>query len=463
MRSRLSVLAAAMLVAAPVHAHVGAAVSRVVFTSPPAPTTHPADGGLSVDPYTFAQADASYDVHWTTAPADDPTARLTFYYLDYQPPSALTYDQIISIATAIPEASGDNGIWVSCTCDSDGGVICPDAGSRAGKCAITQFTWNTVAIPAGAYWLIALNKDPPYQVYNVSGGPIRVAHGGAALPPASVVLLPDGLFAADRTYRTQWISTGQPPFRFDVFYGIDDTAHALDPPKTLGTNITPIQDGDGAYRFDWDVSSYAAGLYDFGVEVSDATGQKSATRSYFGLNVYHPPDSGAPSFDAEAGQDAPPIDAASPAADVASPALDAGIDLGDAAGSADGDGGALAPNDAMAERDVVAFTDGATQMGGSGSNADESGGCGCRTSGPVRDARGMMALVVAIALGARRRATRVQRRLKWRPLFGTRSQCSLRRTDFAEASTVAARPDRATSEPPCRAQVPRTCRTRTAS
>jgi hypothetical protein len=285
-------LVGALLVASTARAHVGANPSKAVFATPPAPSANPTDGGLSLAPYTFASADASYTVKWTVDTPNDPTGRFAFYWMPYVPPSQVTFDQVQTVATAIPEASGDNAIWVSCSCDGDAGVTCPDAGSRVGKCGITQFTWNTSSLAAGTYWLLALNNDPPYQIYTVAGGPVRVAHGGAALPPASIVVLPDGLFAFDQGFRTLWISTGQAPLHFNLTYGVNDPMHALDTPKPLGTDITPIKNADGSYSWDWDLSLYTDGLYWFGVEVSDATGQKSQTRSWLGCNVYHPPKDG---------------------------------------------------------------------------------------------------------------------------------------------------------------------------
>jgi len=356
----------------------------------------------------------------TVAPPHDPTARFSFYYLDYTPPSAVPYAQILGVATPIPEASGDNAIWLSCTCDDDAGVICPDAGSRAGQCGLTHFTWNTASVPAGAYWVLALNNDPPYQVYTVSGGPVRVAHGGAPFPPASAVVLPDGLFAADLVSRTLWVSTGQAPLHFNVFDGIDDATHALDPPKALGAAVTPIKNVDGTYSYDWDLSSYSDGLYYFGVEVSDATGQKSSARSWLGQNVYHPPKDGGLSEggkDAAADHDASSSDGASYAdADAPSPALDAAIDRKDAANPADG------------EADSPSSSDAATESSASGSNATDSGGCGCRTSGHPSDARAVALIALLVATMRRRRASRRPRRLAHQ-----RCRCLRKRQDFRSA------------------------------
>ncbi len=285
-------LLCSLLVSASAFAHVGASVSKATFTSPPAPEADPTDGGLSLKAYPFPTADASYNVAWNVDFPNDPTGRFHFYYLDHVPPSAVTYDQLISIATPIPEASGDtNGYWVSCSCDADAGVICPDAGPRV-HCGMTSFTWDTHAVPAGAYWIVAANFDYPYKIYSVSTGPVRVAHGGAAYPPAAIVILPDGLFATDKSYKTVWLATGQPPLSFDVFYGVNSMTQVLDPPTPLGTNITATVNPDNSYSYVWDTSHLVEGLYYFGVKVTDATGQSSFTNSQLGENVFHPVEDG---------------------------------------------------------------------------------------------------------------------------------------------------------------------------
>jgi MYXO-CTERM domain-containing protein len=211
--------------------------------------------------------------------------------MDHMPPSAVTYDDIITLASPIPEASAGNTYWVSCSCSNDLGVNCPDAGPRT-HCAITQFNWDTSALPAGAYWLIAANFDPPYKIYTVAPGPVRVAHGGAALPPAVLVVLPDGLFAADKSYNMVWLAVGQAPLQFDIFQGINTDTHVLDPTTTLGQNITPVLNGDGSFGYIWDTSMLASGQYFVGVKVTDATGQSTFSDSQLGEDVYHPPQDG---------------------------------------------------------------------------------------------------------------------------------------------------------------------------
>ncbi len=277
-------------------AHVGANPSKATFTTPPEPMALPVDGGLTLAPYTFATADQNITVQWTTDFPTDPTGRFSFFYLDHEPPSSVTYDMILTLASPIPEASGDNGYWVSCTCSTDAGVgvVCPDAGptGREPYCGSTQFVWDTSALPAGVYWIIAANFDPPYKIYTVSQGPVRVAHGGATPPPAVTVVLPDGLFAVDKSYTTLWLTSGVPPFHFDLFYGVSDESVVLDPPTPLGTDVKPIVNSDGSFGYLWDTSALSDGLYYFGVKVTDSTGQSSYTDSQFGENVYHPPDDG---------------------------------------------------------------------------------------------------------------------------------------------------------------------------
>jgi MYXO-CTERM domain-containing protein len=280
-----------LLGAAAAEAHQGGTVSKALFTNPAAPTALPSDGGLMLAPYTFASADAQFTVQWNVDLPSDPTGNFSFYYLDHMPPSGVTYDQIIVQASPIPEASGDNTYWVSCSCDADAGVVCPDLAVRT-HCSLTQFNWDTHAVPAGAYWLIAANFDYPYKIYSVSPGPVRIAHGAAELPPAAVVVLPDGLFATDKSYNTVWLATGKPPLHFDVFYGINNQTNALDAPTVLGQDITPIVNADGSYSYVWDTSALVEGFYYFGVKVTDATGQSTFTDSQLGENVFHPPADG---------------------------------------------------------------------------------------------------------------------------------------------------------------------------
>jgi MYXO-CTERM domain-containing protein len=290
---QLRFLAALLLMGSTAHAHVGANPSKATMTNPPAPTATPVDGGgLNLAPYTWASADASFDVSWTVDFPTDPTGRFAFFYLDHMPPSAIVYDDIVTLASPIPEASGSNAYWVSCSCTNDLGVTCPDAGPRTPDCGKLQFTWNTSAIPAGVYWLIAANNDPPYKIYSVSQGPVRIAHGGASPPPAVDIVLPDGLFATDKSYKTVWIATGVPPLHFDVFYGVNDVSVVMNAPTMLGQDITPLMNGDGSFGYQWDTSMLSDGLYYFGVKVTDATGMSSYTDSQLGENVYHPPEDG---------------------------------------------------------------------------------------------------------------------------------------------------------------------------
>jgi hypothetical protein len=206
------------------------------------------------------------------------------------PPSGVTNDKIVLQASPIPQASDNNTYWVSCYCSPDAGVTCPDAGRT--HCSETQFVWDTSGLAAGAYWLIAANFDYPYKIYTVSPGPVRVAHGGAAPPPAAVIVLPDGLFATDKSYTTVWLATGTPPLHFDVFYGINTDTNVMDAPITLGQDITPIKNSDGSYSYLWDTSQLGSGFYYFGVKVTDGNGQSTFTDSQLGENVYHPPADG---------------------------------------------------------------------------------------------------------------------------------------------------------------------------
>lgn len=167
------------------------------------------DGGdRAYAPYAFPVADTCADVAWEDGDSD-PIALDAFYYFDHAPPLALSITDIIARGTRIP---GIGDIWAACSCTPDIGVVCPDAGVR--NCP-SGFTWSTSSLAPGAYWVVATTSDPPYDIYTVSAGPIRVAHGGA-LPPAVIVLRPDGFGTYDRSYETRFMFTGQAPFHVDL-------------------------------------------------------------------------------------------------------------------------------------------------------------------------------------------------------------------------------------------------------
>lgn len=289
-----------MWLSAVVIAHLGAMVSLARFTGPPPPVATRTFDAITVEPYTFASADQSFEVSWDDGD-NDPTARYYFYYLDHAPTSQVPTADIQMLATAIPGAPSD-GIWASCDCSNDAGVACvEDGGSRDCR---NSFTWDTSQVAAGAYWIIAVNIDPPYLVHSVSRAPVRIAHAGAALPPAALVLLPDGFGAHADTYRTQWLATGVAPLSFDLSYGIDRAKVVLNPTTPLVSDLRPTPLADGSYAYDWDLSGVPDDVYFLRVTVRDGEGRSSYTDSALDLTVYHPPDLGA--FDAGATPPTPP-------------------------------------------------------------------------------------------------------------------------------------------------------------
>ena len=293
-RARLAVPVAALLVltaaAGRARAHVGAVVAVANFTSPAAPSSIPADAGRIVAPYTFVTADASYTIIWQDGDTD-PTGRFVFWYLDHHPTFQVSVDEIengsvgaIKINDAINLAGG---YWVSCFCSPDAGVVCPtDPRSATGNCA-NQFTWSTSALPAGAYWIVAVNTDPPFHVYNAALAPVIVAHGGVA-PPAAIFIRPDGYGAYDTSFRAQWIATGKAPLKFDLAYGIDAFANVLDAPLPLAMGLKPIVNSDGSLGYDWDVSKLVNGnSYYLRLKVTDGNGVSSFTDSHYGVQIFH--------------------------------------------------------------------------------------------------------------------------------------------------------------------------------
>jgi hypothetical protein len=280
--------------ASPAHAHIGGTVATAAFTSPPP--------GVGSPPYTFATADTSFTVAWNDGDVD-PTGRFYFYYWDHAPADVTPVVEVEAMATPIPE--GSSGIWVACQCAADLGVVCPDAGTRDCR---NSFTWDTSAVPAGTYWIIASNVDPPFHVYSTSATPVRIAHGGAPLPPAVLILRPSGIGSADLTFHVQWIAVGQPPLHFDLAYGEDNAMRVFGPKTAIGTDVAAQQGSDGTFSYDWDTSAIASQDVFVQVRVTDGTTQTAATLSHQ-LTIYHPQPSDL----------GPPEDLAAPAPDAAPP------------------------------------------------------------------------------------------------------------------------------------------------
>jgi MYXO-CTERM domain-containing protein len=302
MRSlRLAALFSAMLVALPASAHVGAVLATAKFTSPAPPTVTPAGPmGVTLSPYTFPTADQTFPVSWTDGD-NDPTGHFYCYYFDHDPTREIQIADIQTVGTpAIDLATGQPAaLWAGCMCPfPDMGsvaVICPDAGAGVRDCN-NDFTWDTSKIAAGSYWLVALNLDPPKATFTIGGGPIRIAHAGAAPPPAVMVLRPDGFGTWDKSYRVQWYAQGKAPLKIDLAYGNYDGASVLTDPMPLAQNVQAIQNPDGTQSWDWDLTQLPSlTSYYLRVTVTDADGVKAFTDSSYGLSVYHnDSDGGAP-------------------------------------------------------------------------------------------------------------------------------------------------------------------------
>ncbi len=299
------------LVAARAAAHSGGQPVNAQFTSPLAPTTTPSAGGVMLAPVTIPQADGTFDVTWADGDMD-PTGLFTFYYLDHEPTFGVSADDIEQIATPIKEVgkAGLVQIYAGCNCDADAGagIVCADLGARDCR---NSFTWDTSAVPAGTYWVIALNDDPPFKLYNPSGVPVRIAHGGASLPPAVIALRPDGFGSYDKSYRVQWYATGKAPLKIDLSHGTREPGAVLGPTTSIAKNVTAIMNPDGTQSYDWDVSKLTSlKVYFLRVTVTDADGVSAYTDSRYGLSVYHPgqmPDLSVPGGGpADMGESPPP-------------------------------------------------------------------------------------------------------------------------------------------------------------
>lgn len=292
----LAAAAVAVFAAAPARAHVGAAVAVAKFVNPPEPTITngaPLDS-VTPSPFSFATADASFTVKWDDGDTD-PTGRFTFYYMDHEPTFQVTVDDIVNgLATIIPDTINQNGgYFASCVCSMDMGVTCPpDVRDPNGNCA-NQLVWNTSALPRGTYWLIAVNNDPPFHVYNAGNAPVLVSHTGETAPPAVLIVRPDGFGAWDQSYQLQWLATGKAPLTFDLSYGIEDTGKAL---TTIGTVASPVpatMNGDGSFGYVWDLSSLMNNTsYFVRLKVTDADGFSTFTDSHFGVTIFRQGNTG---------------------------------------------------------------------------------------------------------------------------------------------------------------------------
>jgi hypothetical protein len=233
--------------------HIGTVVTPPRFFSPTF------DGGA------VATADQSFAISWDDGDVD-PTARYFFYFLDHGPTSAVTATTLQMIATPII----DGGVWASCD----------DAGVRDCR---NEIVWDTHALDAGSYWVVAINHDPPYLVDTLADGPVRVAHP-APLPPAVVVLRPDGVGAADTTYQAAWFATGALPLQFHLESSLA--------PNGAWQAVADVAD---ARSWSWDTSGLPDGPYYLRVTIADATGLSAFSDARYPLVVFHaPPDAGSP-------------------------------------------------------------------------------------------------------------------------------------------------------------------------
>jgi hypothetical protein len=256
------------------NAHVGGKVSLAQFTHPPPLLTAP-DGGVTAA--AIPTADGSYQVTWTDSD-EDPTGRYSFYYMDRPPPSGMSTATVE--ARGIPV--GEGPIWAACDCVDDPTfmVMCPDAGDRDCR---NEFSFDTSALAPGAYWLIAVDHDPPYYLYSISESPIRVGHGTTA-PPGALFLKPNGIGSAHLTYQLEWVAAGDAPLSFDLAWAPNDGVDT--PPTSIGTNLAAKDEGNGRFSFAWDTSPLPDGDIYVQLTVRDGQGRSSVTNS-LNLNIFH--------------------------------------------------------------------------------------------------------------------------------------------------------------------------------
>jgi hypothetical protein len=253
-------------------AHRGSVVQLAIFTQPPPLLTAP-DAGTNIP-----TADANYDVAWTDSDSD-PTGRYFLYYMDHPPPSGSSTADVAALAEALPLG----GIWAACDCIDGAQVVCPDAGVRDCRNSIP---WDTSGLAPGAYWLVAIDNDPPYYLYSVSESPVRVAHGGSA-PPGAYFILPNGIGSADESYKIQWVAEGDAPLAFDLAWGKNVEPDVAQPPTPIATNVAATDEGGRKFSYLWDTSQLASGDVYVQVTVRDASGRSSIANS-LNLKIFHP-------------------------------------------------------------------------------------------------------------------------------------------------------------------------------
>ncbi len=266
-------------------AHIGAVPAKASYTMPPPLPATPTDGGISILDSSYAPATPSagkYTIAWNDGDID-PTGRFSFYFFDHSPTYQVTADTIEANATPIANAQG---IWTACDCSTDASVICPDLGGP--RDCRNSFDWDTSQVASGSYWIIAVNNDPPFHIYNVSNTPIRITHGSDTTPPVVLVLRPDGFGAFDTSYSVQWYAVGEGPLHIDLSYGLDDVDHVNDPPTPIVSDVQGTPNVDGTTSWNWDVSALPNMSVAFlRVKVTDVHGVTSFADSIFGLSIFH--------------------------------------------------------------------------------------------------------------------------------------------------------------------------------
>ena len=285
---------AALVLDSAASGHNGAQLSRADFLHPAPFVETAADGGVTFS-YVPEEADQRFRITWQDGDAD-PTGRFTFYYLDRAYPDAVTAAQIEMLGHPVVDVNGRAAsVWASCTCDENLGVTCPpiDFADGGHRWCDNFVDWDTRSVPDGAYFIAAVNDDPPYHVHNLSLTPVRVSHGGSR-PPIAIVLRPGGTGLADEGYEIALLAVGEPPLTVDLAFARDDAAHALGPVQAIATGLPVTLASDGAAHASWDTRAIPEGSWFIRASVHDGLGRSAISDSRGGLSVLHLRDAGAP-------------------------------------------------------------------------------------------------------------------------------------------------------------------------
>lgn len=269
-RGEARALAAARVPQSPPAARAGLTLVLTLSSLSALPTQAVAHGGVEASAFVLdpdrvgVVADEQFRFRWLDASsvgAATASTTHTFYYSTFLPPpwSLFLGPEDLEgtpIVEGVPEASPENA-----------------------------HTWDTRAVPAGAYWIWSIASDPdlelPFQSIVFSPFPLVVARSGEPLHPYVVLETPDSPSAFAESDR------------FTVRYAAFDPdgtgrvrlARALDGTSTF-VSVAEDLPPDEAGRLEVDTQDWPAGDWVLRAEIEDARGLRFSTFARFTLLVF---------------------------------------------------------------------------------------------------------------------------------------------------------------------------------